>query len=87
MFVARLGDATSHGGAITVGIPTIRIYGQPIAVAGISIATCSLLHGASPLASGSASVLAYGAPVSRLGDCTGCGAQVISGAANVLIWN
>lgn len=85
MLVARLGDATSHGGAITVGIPTIRISGQPIAVAGAGI-SCTL-HGSSPLVSGSATVFAYGSPIGRLGDCSGCGSQVISGAPNVLIWN
>lgn len=82
---ARIGDASSHGGAIVSGAGTVFINGSPAAIAGCSVATCALLHGAAPVASGSASVFIEGAPAARLSDVTGCGAQICSGSADVFI--
>ena len=87
MLLARVGDATSHGGVITSGLATIRCQGLPIALVGTSVASCSLLHGASPVVKGSATVFAAGVPLARVGDVTGCGAQIITGVANVFIRN
>lgn len=87
MLSARVGDATSHGGVIITGLGTVRCHGLPIALAGSSLTSCSSLHGVSPIATGSSAVFATGVPVARLGDTTGCGAQIISGAPDVFIRN
>ncbi|MGQ8775423.1 PAAR domain-containing protein [Serratia sp. NA_112.1] len=81
---ARIGDAISHGGAITSGSPNVFINGIPAGVVGISVAACSL-HGASVVASGSGTVFINGSPAARLGDTTSCGASITCGSGNVLI--
>ncbi len=87
MLIARVSDATSHGGTVLNGLATVRCTGLPIALVGISIASCASLHAAGPITSGSTTVFAAGIPLARVGDTTGCGAQIISGAANVFIRN
>ncbi|MBT0729779.1 PAAR domain-containing protein [Rosenbergiella nectarea] len=87
MLIARVGDITSHGGTVLNGLATVRCYGLPIALAGVSVTSCSTLHAASPIITGSTAVFATGMPIARVGDTTGCGAQVMTGAANVFIRN
>ncbi|MBT0719527.1 PAAR domain-containing protein [Rosenbergiella epipactidis] len=87
MLMARMGDATSHGGTVLNGLATVRCAGLPIALAATSVTSCALLHVASPITTGSTAVFATGIPVARVGDITGCGAQIVSGAANVFIRN
>ena len=87
MLIARVSDITSHGGMVLNGLATVRCGGLPIALAGMSVTSCSILHAASPIITGSTAVFATGIPVVRVGDTTGCGAQVVSGAANVFIRN
>lgn len=87
MLIARIGDVTTHGGVVLNGVATVRCYGLPIALAGISVTSCLMLHVASPIITGSTAVFATGIPVARVGDATGCGAQIVSGAANVFIRN
>ncbi|PIJ48304.1 hypothetical protein BL250_17670 [Erwinia sp. OLTSP20] len=82
---AKIGDATSHGGAITSGSGTVFINSIPAAIVGGSVATCSLLHGAASVASGSGTVFINSLPSARLGDVTGCGAVIASGSGNVFI--
>ncbi|URQ60453.1 PAAR domain-containing protein [Pantoea alhagi] len=81
----RIGDATSHGGALCSGSGSVYINGLPAAIAGASVAPCALGHGAAPVASGSGTVFINGLPAARLGDVTGCGAVVVSGSADVYI--
>lgn len=82
---ARIGDASSHGGAIVSGAGTVFINGSAAAIVGGSVVTCALLHGAAPIASGSAAVFIEGCAAARLSDVTGCGAQICSGSADVFI--
>ncbi|MGE9551461.1 PAAR domain-containing protein [Erwinia amylovora] len=82
---ARIGDASSHGGAVCSGSGNVFINDIPAAIVGVSIVTCSLLHGAAPLASGSETVFINDEPAGRLGDTTGCGGVIVSGSANVFI--
>lgn len=87
---ARVGDTTSHPGAIVgPGVPTVLVGGAPAAVLGDTHA-CALPptagpHPPNPVAAGSASVTIGGKPAARVGDPTGCGATIIVGAPTVEI--
>ncbi|MCT4715778.1 PAAR domain-containing protein [Enterobacteriaceae bacterium H18W14] len=81
----RVGDITTHGGAICTGSGDVFINGLPAAMAAASIAPCALGHGAAPIATGSCSVFINGFPAARLGDVTGCGAVVATGSCDVYI--
>ncbi len=87
---ARLGDPTSHPGAIVgPGIPTVLIGGIVAAVLNDTHA-CAMPptagpHPPNPIIAGSSSVLIGGMPAARVGDATGCGATIIAGMATVEI--
>ncbi len=87
---ARIGDPTSHPGAVVgPGVPTVLIGGVPAAVLGDTHA-CAFPspvspHPPTPVVVGSASVLIGGKPAARVGDATGCGATIIAGAPTVLL--
>jgi uncharacterized Zn-binding protein involved in type VI secretion len=89
---ARLGDPTSHGGVITVGLPTVLIGGQPAARMG-DMHTCPLVtgvvpHVGGPIVMGSATVLIGSVPAARMGDqatCTGPPDAIAMGCPTVLI--
>ena len=93
---ARISDLTNHTGVITgPGTATVLIAGLPAAGAtGIlpgDMHTCpippppAVPHPPSPIASGSKTVLIGGRPAARIGDATGCGASIITGAPTVLV--
>jgi uncharacterized Zn-binding protein involved in type VI secretion len=89
---ARIGDSTGHPGVITgAGVTTVLIGGSPAAVAAspTTIHVCSAPvtppHPPTPFPMGSATVLIGGSPALRIGDKSGCGAPIVTGAANVLI--
>ncbi len=87
---ARVGDKTTHPGAISgPGITTVLIGGQPAAVAG-DTHVCSMPplagpHPPTPITGGSKSVLLGGSAAARVGDSAGCGATIVSGAPTVEI--
>ncbi|MFF2324781.1 MULTISPECIES: PAAR domain-containing protein [unclassified Streptomyces] len=97
---ARTGDSTVHGGLIgtpppgAVAVATVLIGGRPAAVVG-SLHVCVVPpHAAlgpgnvilpNPAAAVTGQVLIGGLPAARMRDNTSCGAQIISGAPNVLI--
>jgi uncharacterized Zn-binding protein involved in type VI secretion len=92
---ARMGDATAHGGVITVGFPQVLIGGQPAARVG-DMHTCPMVtpgtppvpHVGGPIATGSATVLIGGQPAARVGDtatCTGPPDAIVAGCPTVLI--
>ena len=92
---ARMGDATAHGGVITVGFPTVLIGGQPAARMG-DMHTCPMAtpgtppvpHVGGPITLGSATVLIGGQPAARMGDmatCTGPPDSIVAGCPTVLI--
>lgn len=96
----RLGDQTSHGGAVgpppppaTVLVSSVLIEGRPAAVIG-STHVCvvpphAALSPANVLVPGPGSagppVLIGGLPAARVGDRTSCQANVIVGALTVRI--
>ena len=82
---ARIGDATTHGGAVISGVGTVFINGLPAAAAVISLAGCSLSHGVGPVVTGSGTVFIEGFAAARVSDITGCGAAICTGAGNVFI--
>jgi uncharacterized Zn-binding protein involved in type VI secretion len=92
---ARMGDMTSHGGAIAVGFPTVLIGGQPAARLG-DMHTCPMVtpgtppvpHVGGPITLGSATVLIGNQPAARMGDmatCTGPPDTIAAGCPTVLI--
>jgi uncharacterized Zn-binding protein involved in type VI secretion len=92
---ARMGDATSHGGVIVAGCPTVLIGGQPAARMG-DMHTCPMVtpgvppvpHVGGPITMGSATVLIGGQPAARMGDmatCTGPPDTIVVGCPTVLI--
>lgn len=94
---ARIGDATSHGGAVTTGAPTVLIGGKPAARM-LDAASCPVVspqpgpppHVGGPIATGSSSVFIGGQPAARVGDTvteTGATSVIVAGAPTVLIGN
>ena len=90
---ARLGDTTSHGGAITAGCPTVLVGGQPAARVS-DMHTCPMVdpgpkpHVGGPIVEGSATVLIAGLPAARMGDkatCTGPPDVIAVGCPTVLV--
>ncbi len=92
---ARMGDTTTHGGAIVAGCPTVLIGGMPAARMG-DMHTCPMVtpgvppvpHVGGPITMGSATVLIGGQPAARMGDmatCTGPPDAIAAGCPTVLI--
>ena len=75
--VIRLGDKTSHGGAVVEGSPHSDSGGIPIARLGDKI-SCPI-HGSGTIASGDMTMIVDGKPAARHGDKTSCGALLIAG--------
>lgn len=78
-FAARLGDSCSHGGVITLGIPTVLIGNMPAARLG-DLHVCPMLnpgvppppHVGMPITLGAPTVLIGGSPAARMGDIAAC---------------
>lgn len=77
--IVRLGDSSTHGGAVISSASKWRCEGPLIARLG-DMFNCPL-HGINPIASGSGKHICEGAPIARQGDVTACGASLISGAS------
>lgn len=73
----RLGDKTSHGGAVIEASPHSDIGG--VAIARMGDKTTCPIHGPSPIVSGDTTLIVDGKPAARHGDKTGCGATLIAG--------
>jgi uncharacterized Zn-binding protein involved in type VI secretion len=94
---ARQGDATSHGGMVITGTPTVLIGGQPAArVADMAVCPAVMPgpspvpHVGGPIITGSATVLIGGMPAARAGSViteTGATSTITAGAPTVLIGN
>jgi uncharacterized Zn-binding protein involved in type VI secretion len=92
---ARMGDLTSHGGSIVMGLPTVLIGGQPAARVGdmhvcpmVTPGTPPVPHVGGPITKGSATVIIGGMPAVRMGDmatCTGPPDTIVGGCPTVLI--
>lgn len=76
---ARVGDATSHGGAISAGSPTTKVDGLAVARLGDAV-TCPLHAGAQTITSASSIAKADGIGIARVGDSISCGATISAGS-------
>jgi uncharacterized Zn-binding protein involved in type VI secretion len=87
---ARIGDPTTHPGAIAgPGVPTVLIGGLAAVVVGDTHA-CAMPplagpHPPNPVVFGSFTVAIGGKPAARVGDPTGCGATIAAGLPTVEI--
>jgi uncharacterized Zn-binding protein involved in type VI secretion len=87
---ARVLDMTLHPGFVAPpGVPTVLISGMPAAVQ-LSVHTCLFPppagpHPPTPFPKGSLTVRIGGRGALRVGDLSGCGAAIVSGAPTVLI--
>ena len=87
---ARVGDTSTHGGAIIgPGEATVLIGGMPAAVA-LDNHACPLFwgptpHAVTPIPVGSTTVLIGGKPALRVGDMSICGAGAAVGEPTVMI--
>jgi len=75
---ARLGDTSTHGGAIVTSAARSKCEGPLIARKG-DILACPI-HGPNPIVTHSRKQLVEGPFLARQGDLTACGAALISGA-------
>lgn len=76
--IVRLGDTSSHGGAVVTSAAKSLVEGKLIARID-DILACPI-HGPNPIVEGSDKMLCEGKKVARHGDHTACGASLISGA-------
>jgi len=76
--IARLGDTSTHGGAIITSAAKSLCEGALIARR-TDILACPI-HGPNPIVEHSEKMLCEGLEVARDGDATACGARLISGA-------
>lgn len=79
--VCRLGDTSSHGGAVTSASPNVFV--NSIAVARLNDTFSCPIHGAQTIVSASGTVFANNRGVARLGDAISCGAVLTSASPNV----
>jgi len=87
---ARVNDPTAHPGIVEPpGVPTVLICGLAAAVA-TGLHQCFMPppagpHPPTPFPKGSISVLIGGRAALRMGDVSGCGSPIVSGAPTVEI--
>ncbi len=90
---ARMGDLTSHGGTIVLGLPTVLIGGMPAARVS-DMHVCPMVTGIVPhvggpiLPPGGMTVLIGKLPAARVGDmcvCVGPPDSIAMGCMTVLI--
>ena len=73
----RLGDKTSHGGAVIEASSHSDIAG--VGIARLGDRTVCPKHGSVPIVSGDSTLIVDGKPAARDGDKTACGATLIAG--------
>jgi len=92
---ARLSDPCSHGGVVTLGLPTVLIGGMPAARA-TDLHVCPMLnpgvppppHVGMPITMGAPTVLIGGMPAARMGDMAACAGPpdtILMGCPTVMI--
>lgn len=77
--IVRLGDTSSHGGAVVTSAAKWRCEGPLIARKG-DLLDCPI-HGVNPIVQGSPIWRCEGSEIARHGDAAQCGAALISGAS------
>lgn len=75
--IIRLGDPTSHGGAVLEAFANTKLNGKPISGVGHMV-SCPLCLGVYPIAEGSSLYKVNGTPVALDGMKTACGASLIA---------
>lgn len=78
--VARLGDTSTHGGAIASASP--NVYCNGIRVARLGDSFICPIHGPQSITSASSTVFVNGIGVARIGDSISCGATISSGSSD-----
>lgn len=81
--VIRLGDPTSHGGAVTSAASNFSIMGIGVARVGDTCSCPRKGHSGCTIAQGDSNWLIEGRAVALEGHLTSCGAQLISTLPNV----
>ena len=76
--IARLGDTSTHGGAIVTSASKTMCEGALIAREG-DILNCPI-HGQNPIVGHSSKLMVENKFCARHGDATACGATLVSGA-------
>lgn len=76
--VARLGDTSTHGGAIVTAASKTKCEGAFVARV-TDILDCPI-HGPNPIVTGSPNYLVEGQQCARTTSLTACGASIIGGA-------
>lgn len=76
--IARLGDSSTHGGAITTSASKTKCEGALVARV-TDILSCPI-HGPNPIITGSPNFPTEQQPTARTGSITQCGASIIGGA-------
>jgi len=80
--IARLGDSSDHGGAISTSASRTKVEGILVARVG-DILSCPI-HGPNPIVTGSPEFEVEGQKVARTSSVTQCGAVIIGGAAKTV---
>ena len=80
--VARLGDTSDHGGAITTSAQHLKVEGE--LVARVTDTLACPIHGPNPIETGSPHWKVEGQLVARTGSVTQCGATIIGGATKTV---
>lgn len=75
--VIRLGDKTTHGGAVISAATNFKVYGKAVAVEGDKV-TCPQCKGVYPIKPSKGGRTHDGKPVAYDGDKASCGAKLIS---------
>ena len=79
----RIGDTSTHGGAVVTGAGRMVVEGSPTARIG-DILLCPV-HGPQPIVTGASKMVVEGSPTARIGDLVACGAVLCSGASKLVI--
>ena len=80
--VARLGDGSTHGGAIVTSAKKMIVEGKLVATVNC-ILDCPI-HGPNPITTGSPQFICEGQKVARTTSLTACGASIIGGATKTV---
>jgi uncharacterized Zn-binding protein involved in type VI secretion len=79
--IARVGDKTSHGGAILSGSSDVKANNKAEARVGDPV-SCPT-HGTNTIVGGSSTVSANNKKKARIGDSCACGATIVEGSPDV----
>lgn len=76
--IVRIGDKTTHGGAVLTGSCTMKFGGIGVARKGDKVSCPKEVHGPTTIVEGNPDYLDQGVPVAFHGHKCGCGCTLIS---------